>query len=66
MPEGHRSTPHTIGAEVGVRRFKFVTYICVCGGGAIYNGHLEFIDHVFVQRVISLDLGELGILIEMS
>lgn len=39
--------------------------MCV-GGGAIYNGHLEFIDHVFVQRVISLDLGELGILIEMS
>jgi hypothetical protein len=33
---------------------------------AIYTVHLEFMICVFVQRVISLDLGELGILIRMS
>lgn len=33
---------------------------------AIYTIQLDFIICVFVQRVISLDLGELGILIGMS
>lgn len=37
-------------------------YTCI----AIYTVHLEFINRVVVQRVISLDLGELGILIGMS
>lgn len=41
-----------------------VVAVCICM--AIYTVHLEFINRVFVQRVISLDLGELGILIGMS